>query len=219
MARFHPAIAAQTLSLDPSDWDRTFVIGDVHGCRATLERLLDQLGICENDLVVFVGDLVRRGPDNHGVVEIVRSAPNMYSVRGNNEEKIIAATRNVGNLTTDDIDWLRSLPVVISWTETIVVHAGVDPRKPLTDQTVENLLDIDLLNPDDESSPFWWEEYDGSLRIIFGHEPLEEPLIDDTLVGIDTGCVYGGSLTAYDCRNDRAIRTAVDNSEVYDWRF
>ncbi|RQH02643.1 metallophosphoesterase family protein [Natrarchaeobius oligotrophus] len=215
MRRFHPAIEAQRLTLDPTNWERTFVIGDVHGCRSTLERLLATLEISEDDLVVFVGDLVRRGPDNHGVVEIVRDAPNMYSVRGNNEAKIIEARRDPGNLTVEDVDWIRSLPVVISWDETLVVHAGVDPRKRLSDQSVADLLDIDVLNADGD----WWERYDGDHRIVFGHEPLEEPLHRERLVGIDTGCVYGGSLTAYDWRNDRTTSVDVDPAEVYDWRY
>lgn len=49
----------------------TFVIGDIHGQVASLNRLLDKLPLSRDDKLVFLGDFVDRGPDSKGVVERV----------------------------------------------------------------------------------------------------------------------------------------------------
>ena len=87
------------------------VIGDVHGCRAELEQLLDQLGYAiERDSAgrpasarhpagrraVFLGDLVDRGPDTPGVLRLVMgmaAAGTALCVPGNHEVKLLRALR------------------------------------------------------------------------------------------------------------------------------
>ena len=86
------------------------VIGDVHGCRAELEQLLDELGYAlDRDAAgrpvnaahpdrraVFVGDLVDRGPDSPGVLRLVMgmvAAGTALSVPGNHEDKLLRALR------------------------------------------------------------------------------------------------------------------------------
>ncbi|MFC7028582.1 metallophosphoesterase [Halomicroarcula sp. GCM10025710] len=82
----NPTLDAAHRRIDRTQWDNIYVVGDVHGCRGTLEQLLETLDPSESELVVFVGDLVRKGPDSKGVVDIVRDRPNLVSVRGNNEQ-------------------------------------------------------------------------------------------------------------------------------------
>jgi len=124
MLDFHPDVAEQYLRLDLDAWDDVYVVGDVHGCRESLDRLLGTLDIGEEDLVVFVGDLIRKGPDSAGVVELLRDSPNMYSVRGNNEEKVLRGETVVEGLDEDHREWLRSLPVAIGFDGGLVVPAG-----------------------------------------------------------------------------------------------
>ncbi len=86
------------------------VIGDVHGCRAELESLLEKLGytLAYDDgravgahhpagrRAVFVGDLVDRGPDTPGVLRLVMgmvAAGDAYCVSGNHEAKLVRALR------------------------------------------------------------------------------------------------------------------------------
>ena len=54
---FAPTLDAPTRRIDSSAWGDIYVVGDVYGCRGSLERLLDELGPSDDDLVVFVGDL------------------------------------------------------------------------------------------------------------------------------------------------------------------
>lgn len=210
---FNRAVAAQHRRVDATNWDDIYVVGDVHGCRADLDVLLSKLELDTNDLVVFVGDLVCKGPDNHGVVTLVRDSPNMISVRGNNEEKIIRGETSVPDLTEADTMWLASLPVAISWEGYLAVHAGVDPRKSLTEHTVDDLQTMRSLAPGGSyDAPFWFDYYEGPERVVFGHTVLERPLVDTYSIGLDTGCVYGGALTAYDCTRDRSVSVEANQT-------
>ncbi|WP_313691068.1 metallophosphoesterase family protein [Halorarum halobium] len=201
------------------DWAGVYVVGDVHGCPGAFDRLLAELGVTDDDLVIVVGDLVRKGPDSEGVVDRVRAADNVLSVRGNNEEKLVRGEESLPDLADDDLDWLASLPVAISWEATgevragLVVHGGVDPRITLAEHAVETLQTTRSLVPDGSygDRPYWWERYEGPRRVFFGHTVLDRPVVREHAVGLDTGCVYGGELTAYDLRRDRFV--SVDSDE------
>ena len=77
-----PLVPHQTLSRPPSSTSRTIVIGDVHGCLAELKCLLAKLDVDhDNDVVIFVGDLVNKGAQSAETVEFVREMKNCFSVR------------------------------------------------------------------------------------------------------------------------------------------
>ncbi len=205
---FHPDVEPHHRRLDLDDYGDAYVIGDVHGCPEPLDRLLDTLEVTEDDLVVFVGDLVRKGPDSASVVRRVREAPNFFTVRGNNEEKLIRGEKSLPMLSADDLAWIESLPVAISIGENLVVHGGVDPRTPLAEHTIDDLETTRSLAPGGSyDPPYWYEEYAGPPRVFFGHTVLDEPFVSEWAVGLDTGCVYGGTLSAYDLR--RGTLTSV----------
>ncbi|MDB9281067.1 metallophosphoesterase family protein [Halorubrum ezzemoulense] len=200
---FGPEVEAQHRRLSVEAFEDVYLVGDVHGCRSELESLLDELDPGDDDLVVFVGDLVSKGPDNRGVVERVRELPNAHSVRGNNEEKLLRGETDGLGLTDAGREWIRSCPVAISWPGTLVVHAGVDPHKPLADHDVDDLETVrSLAEGGDYTRPYWWEQYAEPPRVFFGHTVMARPLLREYAVGLDTGCVYGGALTAYDWRRD-----------------
>jgi serine/threonine protein phosphatase 1 len=187
--------------IDSTAWEDIYVVGDVHGCRGTLERLLDSLGISGDDLVVLVGDLLRKGPDSRGALDLLRARPNVRTVRGNNEQKLVDGHTSLDALTDDDLAYLDSLPVVLSWDDVVVVHGGIDHRKPLAEHTRTELLNTRSLAPEGGyNRPYWFETRDERPRVFFGHTVLSEPLVSGCAVGLDTGCVYGGQLTAYDYR-------------------
>lgn len=220
-SRLSDAIAAQHRRIDPGRWDEVYVIGDVHGCPAALDALVDEAGIGDEDLLVFVGDLVRKGPDSASVVTRVREAENALSVRGNNEEKLLRGERTLPELDEADMEWLRSLPVAISWgpgpghDAGLVVHGGVDPRVPLAAHTVDDLQTTRCLDPDGGyDGPFWYDSYEGPPRVFFGHTVLSDPLCSEWAVGLDTGYVYGGSLTAYRLGDGAVHRVEPGRTEV-----
>lgn len=82
----------------------------------------------------------------------------------------------------------------------LVVHAGFDPKNPPESQDVGVLCSIRRLPK--RRKPYWYERYDGPDLVLFGHTHSPLPRIETRgkrriAIGLDTGCCYGGSLTAY----------------------
>lgn len=73
--------------------ERLLAIGDIHGYRDKLERLLDAVQPTERDQVVFLGDYIDRGPDSCGVIELLlefeRRFPHTVFLRGNHEQLLL----------------------------------------------------------------------------------------------------------------------------------
>jgi serine/threonine protein phosphatase 1 len=205
-ADFHGSVAPRHLRIDSAAWDDVYVVGDVHGCHEELVCLVDRLSPAATDLLVFVGDLVRKGPNSPAVVDFVRRTDNAVSVRGNNEDKLLGGCAALDGLDDDDLAYLASLPIAVSWDDSLVVHGGVDPDRPLREQDATSLLNCRSVPPENGyDGPFWFESYRGPPRTFFGHTVLDEPVDTGWAVGLDTGCVYGGSLTAYDCAADSFV--------------
>lgn len=203
---FNPDLVASHRQVDASRWDDIYVVGDVHGCRTALDRLLEKLSPSESELVVFVGDLVRKGPDSAGVVDLVRRTPNFLTVRGNNEQKLIDGAESIPALSEAEMSWIESLPVAISWEDSLVVHGGIDHRKPVVEHDLTELLNMRSLVPDGSyDRPYWFETRSDQPRVFFGHTVLSEAFETDAAVGLDTGCVCGRKLTAYRCSTGEFI--------------
>jgi serine/threonine protein phosphatase 1 len=207
---FGPPIADDHRRFDSSEFADTYVVGDVHGCIAELRTLWDRLDPAPEDLVVFVGDLVRKGPDSAATVQFVAERPNAVSVLGNNEAKLLA-----GRV---EPDWARAVtdavaefPLAISWDDVLAVHGGVHPTRPLVEHDRNDLLEMRAVPPGNGyDGPFWFECYDGPPRVFFGHTVLEDPHVGPAAVGLDTGCVYGGALSAYDCANEAVVSVPAE---------
>jgi len=122
-----------------ADW----VIGDIHGCWRTLERLLVRIGWNpHSDRVWLIGDLVNKGT---GSLEVLRwaaePANGVDAVLGNHDVHLLARAAGVAGHRTEDtfrdvldapdreplLDWLRRRPLLIEVGDTMLVHAGVHP--------------------------------------------------------------------------------------------
>jgi serine/threonine protein phosphatase 1 len=202
---FSQAVEPVHERIDTSAYRDIYVVGDIHGSRSALESLLATLDPGPEDLVVFVGDLVRKGPDSPGVVDLVRDDDRLVTVRGNNEQKIVRGDKDPGWLRDGDREYFESLPIVVSFDDAIVVHGGIDPERPLSDHSAEELLTMRAPHGSGYDGPFWYEDYDGPYRVFFGHTVHERPVERDHAIGLDTGCVYGGQLTAYDDRRGEFV--------------
>ncbi|MFW5900892.1 MAG: metallophosphoesterase [Halodesulfurarchaeum sp.] len=203
--QFNDAVAPHHVRLGANEYQSIYVVGDVHGSHVELEHLLEKLSLGPEDLVVFVGDLVRKGPNSPKVIDLVREHDQLYSVRGNNEQKVIRGDNNPDWLRDGDRAFFESLPVVISFGDAMVVHGGVDPARRLSDHSMEELLTMRAPNGDGYDGPFWYQSYEGPPQVFFGHTVHEQPFVGEHAVALDTGCVYGGKLTAYDYRRGRLI--------------
>src|SRR5262245_38667641 len=68
----------------------TIVVGDVHGCLDELRRLLAAAGYRAGERLVLGGDLVAKGPDSPGVVQLVREE-GAAAVLGNHDDHVLRA--------------------------------------------------------------------------------------------------------------------------------
>jgi len=211
-ADFSDDVARHHRRFDADECENIYVVGDVHGCIDELRTLWDRLGPTENDMVVFVGDLVRKGPDSEAVVEFVQSKGNAVSVRGNNEAKIVHD--RIDTEPFDPIaDALESFPLVVSWDDAMAVHGGINPTESLSAHDADDLLEMRSVPPGNGyDGPFWFEHHDQPPQVFFGHTVLAEPFLGDWAIGLDTGCVYGGALTAYDYRRDNLVSVPAERT-------
>jgi hypothetical protein len=194
---------------------RTLVIGDVHGCLDELRALVEQAGVTPDDDVVFVGDLVAKGPDSAGVVAWARER-GAGAVLGNHDDHVLhALAGDVGSkaqhhqvartLSAADADWLAALPL---WRRVssgdkphVVIHAGMVAGVAVEKQAREHLLAMRSITADGrpskriEGAP-WGALWTGPEYVVFGHDAVRGLQQHPLATGLDTGCVYGRELTA-----------------------
>jgi hypothetical protein len=197
--------------------NRTIIIADLHGCHAEALALLDALAVTRDDRLIFVGDLVDRGPHPRECVEL---AMQHESVLGNHEERHLqqrdrpAAKLSPDHLRTrealgdEHYAWFATLPHFIRLPDynAVVVHAGCYPGVPIEGQSAHHLLHLQHLTPPAPKSywpskapagaRFWTNFWQGPERVIFGHSVFDRPLVTPWAVGLDTGAVHGRGLTA-----------------------
>ncbi|MCB1044635.1 MAG: metallophosphoesterase [Acidobacteria bacterium] len=199
------------------------IIGDVHGCIDELEHLLDQL---DGRPVVFVGDLINKGPDSLAVLERVLSLQ-ARAVIGNHELGFLSylkskrhhvdfeeVERQLGIHCANWARWIQALPTFIETPDWLVVHAGLVPGQHPAESDPRVLTRIRtwdgtgkrLNNPAD---PPWFDLYDGQKLVVFGHWAVRGLVMEDRVIGLDTGCVYGGQLTAVLLPERRLVQVAA----------
>lgn len=223
------------------------VIGDVHGCADELAELLDLLGYTTSAgarrnphgrRVVFVGDVVNRGPSNLATVEMVASmlrAGSALGVRGNHDQKMLERLseerdpwpelvalpdRDRADRRQDVRMFLAALDpyLILDGGRLLVAHAGLpEAMHGLDTPAVRRFAQIGrpLGGRHPNGRPMRWDwaqEYAGAALVVYGHTPVEEPRWVNNTVNVDTGCVYGGALTAlrypeHDCVSVRSHAT------------
>lgn len=195
---------------------RTFVVGDIHGCYEELLALVRSVGLGESDRLVAVGDLITKGERSREVLELFMTDERFSSVIGNHDRALLEywkGERKKKELKPSQkrcakelkegrelyAAFLDTLPGYIDLGTHVVVHAGLRPGVPLSEQTLDDLTALRTLGPDRESrtgTP-WYEAYEGERLALFGHWPSATPRRGPRALGLDTGCVYGYKLTAY----------------------
>ena len=200
---------------------RTLIVGDVHGCLDELQALLSACSVnWSADRVVLVGDLVAKGPDSQGVVQFARERK-IEAVLGNHDAKVLTLAPWAGplepaaktpkhhakvarTLGLDDWDYLRRLPLYLALPElsTVVVHAGLIAGLPLEQQPRDLMINMRSITPEGQASkrvdagPPWASLWPGPNHVVFGHDAIRGLQRHPFATGLDSGCVYGRSLTA-----------------------
>ncbi len=200
---------------------RTLAIGDIHGASAALDALMDAVKPTPDDVLVFLGDYVDRGPDSKGVLDrllALSQSLQLVCLRGNHELMMLNARTDRSALKT----WLsvggtqtlasygvagRATLAAVPpehWqflvercgdyfeTDThIFVHANLYPGLELADQPELMLFWEFLQGPIDHIS---------GKSVVCGHTSQRsgEPLAWRKTVCIDTHAYGGGWLTCLD---------------------
>ena len=120
-------------------------------------------------------------------------------------------------------NWLRSQPHVRILPDLILIHAGLHPDwtedqlTKLTEPEISYAANVRYCDPDGNRPPSDWpppgppyrpwdDFYTGDKRVIFGHWARRGLVVTPKAVGLDTGCVYGGKLTAWIAEEDRIVQ-------------
>lgn len=193
---------------------RTLIVGDVHGCFKELEELLKNAKYSkEEDRLIFVGDLINKGPFSMEVLEWVK-AEGSEVILGNHElgfleyledseDKIPQLDLLISQMNGKEQewgDWMKTLPLYLEEDDFIVVHGGVIPSMKLEDSPAELLTRIRTWNLGKEGlgksdHPGWYEFYHGEKLVVYGHWASEGLNIKDKTIGLDSGCCFGGHLS------------------------
>jgi len=210
---------------------RLIAVGDIHGCLRPLQRLLEKIEPTTEDRLVFLGDYIDRGPDSRGVIGFLidfRSRfPNTVCLKGNHEAMLLDYLQGkdrdlfLGNggtatlrqyesngqlhIPADHLDFLHSLRLYYCEDSFIFVHAGLRSGIPLDKQDELDLLWIRW--------NFLYRDDDWKGTVVFGHTPFDQPLREENRIGLDTGAVYGGTLTACDVRQRKFWSVHGDKRE------
>lgn len=210
------------------DEGRFIIIGDVHGCIGPLRQLLAKIAPTSKDQILFVGDLVNKGPDSVAVLELAKSL-NAKSLIGNHERRLLNYRRekSLKALKQTDIptvlrlgkvhwQYLENLQDVFVLPEfkTLVVHAGFLPVIPWQQQDLDIITEIQVLGDGGiparraqfPNAALWADYWRGPEFVVYGHTPMREIYQQTFALGIDTGCVYGGKLTAYILPEGRIVQ-------------
>ncbi len=198
---------------------RTIAIGDVHGCADEFEELLNALELEPDDRVIQVGDLINRGPKSHQAIQLAQEY-NVECILGNHELRLLTARKReddgllktydfetVEQLTKSDWKFMSKMSKYIydAKQNTVVVHGGFLPHQPWQDQPLDVITKIQVIDrkgraakrSDAPNEPSWAVSWGGDPFAVYGHTPRPNVLTLPSSIGIDTGCVYGGHLTAY----------------------
>lgn len=197
--------------------ERVILIGDVHGCFDELIALLDKVHFNDkSDRLIFLGDIINKGPKSVEVINFVMSGGH-ECVRGNHEQGFLNALNSdsdvklsggfkqlalaLGKDLSTVAKWMDGLPYYIEEEDFIALHAGLAPDIALEQQSSATLTTIrtwdgvgkDLNNEED---PPWFEFYKSKKLVVFGHWAKKGLVERDNSIGLDTGCVWGGQLSA-----------------------
>lgn len=184
---------------------RYIAITDIHGELSKLENVLSKIETREDDIFVFMGDYIDRGPDSKGVIDKVISIGEtnkcVYLI-GSHEYAYLHARKkdeyydylfwNYGGPATvksyggfENIykihgEFLDNLKFYYLTDKYLFVHAGINPNYSLEEQDETDFVYI--------RSAFYNHKHNLPQKIIFGHTEFDKPLIQEDKICIDLGC-------------------------------
>ena len=183
---------------------RYIAITDIHGELGKLENVLGKIETHPDDIFVFMGDYIDRGPNSRGVVDRVIAQSDTHKciyLIGSHEYAMMhaksddyyqflfdnyggpATSRSYGgfdNIMKIHGDFFRNLKFYHLTDKYLFIHAGRNPACPLERQNEVDMVYI--------RGKFIYSKHNLPQKIIFGHTEFDKPYIDEGKIGIDLGC-------------------------------
>ncbi len=208
-----------------------YAIGDIHGCIKAVEKLLKNVSPKEDDTVIFLGDYIDRGTDSRRVIEFLLRFSETHKksifIKGNHEwmferfyerrqpedwelweyngaKKTLESYGGIDKIPISHVNFLERTKYYHIKNKYLFVHGGVKPNVKLKDQKSEDMIWIR------DEFIYSQNPLDG-YTIVFGHTPMNKPLISSDKIGIDTGCVYGGHLTCIRMEDKKIFQVRCKN--------
>lgn len=198
---------------------RLIAVGDIHGCHAEFEEMLERLELRTGDRLVLLGDLINRGPDSHRVIQLARRHATL-ALLGNHELRLLNFRKTddpthlkrydyatLEQLTAKDWEYLEAMPLTFADRAlgVVLVHGGFLPdgaswrRQPA--RIVTRIQVVDRAGEPRKRSeapraPHWSTLWKGPPFVVYGHTPRARVARTKWTLGLDTGCAQGGRLSA-----------------------
>lgn len=212
---------------------RLIIYGDIHGCYDEFILLRKKANIGNDDTEVCVGDIITKGRHFIKTLKYIREN-NIQSVLGNHEDKIIRYLKrqklfkknpitldldekNIVNNLSLDINYLKSMPFFMKFNNITILHGGLSGKdnlgqlsknaksRILRTRYLDSNLNFTPYGEENDKSIFWADVYDGKQGfIVYGHQKFNKVRINGHALGVDTGCVDGGKLSAAIFTNEKS---------------
>lgn len=224
-----------------AEGNRTFVVGDIHGCVAELERLLDAIAPGDGDEICFLGDYVDRGPSPRGVVErllqLRGEGPRCVFLRGNHEDMFLAYLGLAGQYG-DAFLWNGGDVTLESYGITGLIGSPAAERLPAAHLEFLSKLELSArfggflcvhagvrpsrpLAQQSEEDLLWIREdfiereHPFPYIILYGHTPQRDIRLHLPFkIGLDTGVVYGNLLSCLELGSKELIQVQRNTGRV-----
>lgn len=193
-----------------------FVIGDIHGCYEELQELLDQISPTNTDTLVFIGDLIHKGPQSKEVLEyisILQNYTNVILVTGNHEEKQYRHFLNPHRLKFSEnnkksyydeindllLEYPEYLPLIenslSSYTVEgfLCIHGGVARNTEIASVKLIDLHTMSDKRRKDAIKTGFWTRYitPAGMPVSLGDEGLEDAYWADKSTGLSYPVIFG----------------------------
>lgn len=192
---------------------RNIAIGDIHGCKKTLEKLLfEVIKIDSSDVIYLLGDYIDRGPDSKGVIDLIMDLQDndfqINCLRGNHDDLMLKSYQDTNNYylwrKNGASKTLESFGVQLPWEiplKYIEFFDKLDYYYELEDKILVHAgLNFHIDNPLSDKESMLWIRTDyvapskiNNKKIVVGHTPSSLDKIKHSLnsnkIMLDNGCV------------------------------
>ena len=213
--------------------NKIFCVGDIHGCLNELKILMDKIKFTPEDMLIFIGDYIDRGPDSRGVLDLLmklkKEYKNVFFLRGNHEQMFLDFLENpnqdhiyLHNGGWKTLDCFRNpgggsagwdipeeyLEFIESTIPCYAMKEYFFVHAGVPDKDLADINETDFKNMLWLRDSFLKSEYSWEATIIHGHTPHNDGIVEfkDNRINIDTGCVYGGKLTCLELPSEKVYQ-------------